>query len=191
MFTSVIGASLACQNVATRMWYGMGRSGVLPASFGTVHPTRRTPTTAVTAQFVLSMVLGLALGQWLGPQKLFILTLGFVLVIAVIFVYVVANIGVVAYYWRERRSEFNWFLHFIFPVGTSIVLIYSLYKSFNPFPAHPYNYSPFIVAIWFVIGIGVLFWLKMRGDEGWLEKAGAVISERTETAEELQHRPVV
>jgi len=109
----------------------------------------------------------------------------------VIFVYVVANLGVVAYYWRERRSEFNWFLHFIFPVGTSIVLIYSLYKSFNPFPAHPYNYSPFIVAIWFVIGIGVLFWLKMRGDEGWLEKAGAVISERTETAEELQHRPVV
>jgi amino acid transporter len=191
MFTSVIGASLACQNVATRMWYGMGRSGVLPSSFGTVHPTRRTPTTAVTAQFVLSMVLGLALGQWLGPQKLFILTLGFVLVIAVIFVYVVANLGVVAYYWRERRSEFNWFLHFIFPVGTSIVLIYSLYKSFNPFPAHPYNYSPFIVAIWFVIGIGVLFWLKMRGDESWLEKAGAVIHERTETAEELQHRPVV
>ena len=89
------------------------------------------------------------------------------------------------------RSEFNWFLHFIFPVGTSIVLIYSLYKSFNPFPAHPYNYSPFIVAIWFVIGIGVLFWLKMRGDESWLEKAGAVIHERTETAEELQHRPVV
>ena len=34
MFTSVIGASLACQNVATRMWYGMGRSGVLPAAFG-------------------------------------------------------------------------------------------------------------------------------------------------------------
>jgi len=31
MFTSVFGASLACQNVATRMWYGMGRSGVLPS----------------------------------------------------------------------------------------------------------------------------------------------------------------
>jgi amino acid transporter len=191
MFTSVIGASLACQNVATRMWYGMGRSGVLPATFGTVHPTRKTPTTAVTAQFVLSMVLGLALGQWLGPQKLFILTLGFVLVIAVIMVYVVANIGVVLYYWRERRQEFNWFLHFIFPVGTSLVLIYSLYKSFNPFPAHPYNYSPFIVAAWLIAGIGVLFWLKMRGDETWLQKAGAVVHERIETAEELQHRPVV
>ena len=31
MITSVLGASLACQNVATRMWYSMGRAGVLPA----------------------------------------------------------------------------------------------------------------------------------------------------------------
>ena len=53
MFTSVIGGSLAAQNVATRMWFGMGRSGVLPATFGKVHPTRKTPTAAVTAQFVL------------------------------------------------------------------------------------------------------------------------------------------
>jgi amino acid transporter len=191
MFTSVFGASLACQNVATRMWYGMGRSGVLPASFGRVHPTRKTPTTAVTAQFVLSAVLGLVLGQWLGPDKTFILFLGFVLVIAVIFVYIVANLGVVLYYWREKREEFNWILHFIFPIGTSIVLIYSLYKSFNPFPAHPYNWSPFIVGAWFVAGIGVLLYLRARGDESWLEKAGAVVNERTETPEELEHRPLV
>ena len=63
MFTSVFGASLACQNVATRMWFGMGRSGVLPATFGRVHPVRKTPTAAVTMQFVLSAVLGL-LGGW-------------------------------------------------------------------------------------------------------------------------------
>src|SRR4030088_437330 len=46
MFTSVIGASLACQNVATRMWYRMGQSGVLPKAVGTVHPGRKTPTAA-------------------------------------------------------------------------------------------------------------------------------------------------
>lgn len=44
MFTSVIGASLACQNVATRMWYRMGRSGVLPSALGRVHPKHKTPT---------------------------------------------------------------------------------------------------------------------------------------------------
>ena len=189
MFTSVFGASLACQNVATRMWFGMGRSGVLPAAFGRVHPVRKTPTAAVTMQLVLSAVLGLLGGWLLSPDKLFILTLGFVLVIAVIFIYVVANIGVVWYYWREDRAHFNWLLHFIFPVGTSVLLIYSLYKSFSPFPAHPYNWSPFIVAAWLIIGLVILGVLRARGDEQWLAKAGAAISERPETAEELQHRP--
>jgi amino acid transporter len=190
MFTSVFGASIACQNVATRMWYGMGRSGVLPAAFGRVHPVRKTPTLAVTTQLVLSVLLALG-SWWLGPQQMFILALGFVLVIAVIFIYVAANLGVVVYYWREQRAHFNWVLHFIFPVGTSVVLIYSLYKSFSPFPAHPYNWSPFIVAGWLVIGIGILGVLKWRGKEGWLSKAGAIIEERAETVEEEHHRPAV
>jgi amino acid transporter len=177
MFTSVFGASLACQNVATRMWYGMGRSGVLPATFGHVHPQRKTPTAAVTAQFVISLVLGLGLGFWLGPAETFILTLGFVLVIAVIFIYVAANIGVVRYYWREERANFNWLLHFIFPVGTSVVLLYSLYKSFSPFPAHPYNWSPVIVAVWIIIGLGILGYLRLRGKDDWLAKASAVVDE--------------
>jgi len=189
MFTSVFGASLACQNVATRMWFGMGRSGVLPATFGRVHPVRKTPTAAVTMQLVLSAVLGLVGGWWVHPDKLFILLLGYVLVIAVIFIYVAANLGVVGYYWREERANFNWILHFVFPVGTSVVLIYSLYKSFTPFPAHPYNWSPYIVGVWFVIGLVILAVLRARGNEQWLAKAGSAISERPETPEELQHRP--
>ena len=69
------------------------------------------------------------------------------LVIAVIFIYVVANLGVVRYYWREERAKFNWILHGVFPVGTSAILIYSLYKSFSPCPARPYNWSPVIVGV--------------------------------------------
>jgi amino acid transporter len=170
------------------MWFGMGRSGVLPAAYGRVHPVRKTPTVAVTTQLVISAVLGLLGAWWLGPAQLFILTLGFVLVIAVIVIYVVANLGVVRYYWREQRASFNWLLHFIFPVGTSAVLIYSLYKSFTPFPAHPYNWSPFIVGAWLIIGIGILAVLRWRGNEGWLAKASAIVEERPETAEERHRR---
>jgi amino acid transporter len=191
MFTSVMGASLACQNVATRMWFGMGRSGVFPAEFGRVHPVRKTPTLAVTTQFVISALLGLLGAWWLGPAEIFILTLGFVLVIAVIFIYVVANVGVVVYYWREQRENFNWIFHFLFPVGTSVVLIYSLYKSFKPFPAHPYNWSPVIVGGWLVAGMAILLVLRMRGNESWLTKAAAVIEERPETEQELHDRPLV
>src|SRR5207248_4672374 len=128
MFTSVIAASLACTNVATRMWFGMGRAGALPKAVGTVHPERKTPVVALAIQTLISAVLGLALAGAFGPDKIFILSVGFCLVLAVIFVYWMANLGVVIHYWRERRDEFNWILHFIFPVGTSVVLGYSLVK---------------------------------------------------------------
>jgi amino acid transporter len=191
MFTSVIGASLACQNVATRMWYRMGQSEVLPKVVGTVHPVRKTPTVAIHIQFALSVLLGLVAAAIWGPDKIFVLTVGFVLVIGVIFVYVMANLGVVLYYWRERRQEFNWILHFVFPVGTSLILIYSLYASFNPFPASPYNLSPFIVGAWLIVGIGILIGLKLRGNEEWLQKAGEIVGERRETPEELAHRSAI
>src|SRR6201999_3578489 len=47
MFTSVIGASLATQNVATRMWFGMARAGALPKAVATVDPVRKVPTVAL------------------------------------------------------------------------------------------------------------------------------------------------
>ncbi len=189
MFVSVFGVTLATQNVATRMWYGMGRAGVLPSALGRVDPKRRTPTAAVTLQLVLSAVLALVGGFLLGPDKIFILIMGYVLVLAVISIYVLANVGVVVYYWRKHRDEFNWILHFVFPVGTSVVLIYSLYKSFVPLPAEPFNLAPAIVGIWLVIGIGILIVLKIRGNEEWLAKAGDIVEERVETADELEHRP--
>jgi amino acid transporter len=109
----------------------------------------------------------------------------------VIFVYVMANVGVVLYYWRERRQEFNWILHFVFPVGTSLILIYSVYASFVPLPAPPYNLAPFIVGAWLLIGIGILVALKLRGNEAWLDKAGEIVGERRETPEELAHRSTI
>jgi amino acid transporter len=184
MITSAWGASLACQNVATRMWYRMGRAGVLPASLGVVDPVRKTPTTAITTQFVLSVLLGFVLPAWLGPMEFFVFSLGFVLVLAVILIYIAANIGVVKYYWTQARSEFNWLLHFIFPVGTSLVLIYSVYASFVPLPAGLNGWSPVVVAIWLLLGIIILAWMKASGNESWLSKAAEIIVEREETAAE-------
>jgi amino acid transporter len=122
-------------------------------------------------------------GGLLGPATFFILMVGFCLVLAVIFVYSMGNIGVVVHYWLHRRREFNWVLHFIFPVGTTAILIYSLVKSFSPFPASPDNWSPVIVGAWMLVGVGVLVILKVRGGETWLQKAGEIIDSHTVTAE--------
>jgi amino acid transporter len=188
MITSVLGASLACQNVATRMWYSMGRAGVLPKSFGQVHPTRKTPTTAVTAQLILSVVLGFG-GPWLlgGPWPFFIFLIAFVLVLGVIFVYVAANVGVVVYYWTKARDEFSWIKHFIFPVGTSLVLIYSIYAAFVPLPAAPNNWTPLVAAAWLVLGIIILVVMKAVGKQDWLARAAAIVAEQEDT---LHQRPL-
>src|SRR5260221_82497 len=183
MFTSVIGASLACQNVATRMWYRMGRAGVLPTAFGNVDSKRQTPTVAIHAQTALNVLLGLGAAAIFGPDKIFVFTVGFVLVLGVIFVYVMANIGVVLYYWRENRREFNPIYHVMFPVGTSLVLLYSVCASFNPLPAPPYNFTPLVVGVWLVLGIAVLVVLRRRGNETWLTKPAEIVEERREGAQ--------
>jgi len=169
----------------------MGRAGVLPTALGSVHPKRRTPTNAITAQFIISILLGLGAAAIWGPDKIFVFTVGFVLVLGVIFVYVLANVGVLLYYWRERRQEFNWIYHFVFPVGTSLILLYSVYASFNPLPAYPYNLTPVVVAVWLVLGIAIMVGLGMRGDSSWLQRASEIAEERRETPEELARSGVI
>jgi amino acid transporter len=191
MFSSTVAASIATQNVATRMWYGMGRQGALPKIVARVDPIRKTPDVAIFIQFVMALGLGLAVPFAIGPDVTWFLMAGLLLVLAVIFVYSMANLGVLLYYWRERRSEFNWFFHFVLPVGTTAVLWYSVVKAFTPFPPDPYGYAPEIVGGWMLVGVGVLVYLKLTGREEWLAKAGAIVGERPETAEELSHRPAV
>src|SRR5262249_7405204 len=160
---------------------GGGRGGL-----GGVPRERKPPTTAITAQFFLSVLLGFILPWWLGPMEFFIFSLGFVLVLAVILVYIAANLGVVKYYWTQARNEFNWLLHFIFPVGTSLILIWSVKAAFSPFPTGLNGWSPIVVAIWLVLGVVILAWMKASGNKSWLSKAGEIISEREETAAERQ-----
>jgi amino acid transporter len=198
MITSVLGASLACQNVATRMWYSMGRAGVLPKSFGEVHPTRKTPTTAITAQWILSAVLGIG-GPWLmaategktdgwgDPWAFFIFLIAFVLVLGVIFVYVAANIGVTVYYWNKARDEFSWIKHGLFPIGTSLILIYSIYAAFNPMPSPPDNWTPLVAVLWLLAGILILVVMKVLGKADWLTRAAAIVAEQEDTQ---HHKPL-
>jgi amino acid transporter len=189
LFTSVIANCIACQNVATRMWWNMADKGALPKVVATLHPTRRTPVVAILIQFIMAIGIGLGVGFLLGPQVTFNLLVGLTLVLAIIFIYVISNIGMGLYYWRERRSEFNWFMHFLLPLGTSAVLIYSVVKSFQPFPPAPYGYAPEIVGGWMLIGVGFLYWLHRTGREDWLAKAGEIVTERPETAEEIAETP--
>lgn len=180
---SVFAVCLATANVSTRMWYSMARSGSLPAVLGKVHPTFKSPTNAILLQMALSLVSALGVGFLLGADRSFFLIDGLILVIGVTFVYIVANVGVFMFYRAEHRAEFNPILHAVFPLVSSIVLLLAMYFTFFPPegygtpPAEPYSFAPIIDTIWLLIGVGILFWMRARGRESWLLKAGQAIGD--------------
>ncbi len=180
---SVFAVCLATANVSSRMWYGMARSGSFPKILAKVDPKYKSPTNAILMQMALSLVSALTVGFIYGPDVSFYLIDGLILVIAVTFVYLMANLGVFMFYRGEHRAEFNWLLHLVFPLFSSIVLILAIWFTFFPpagygsAPGSPYNLAPIIDVIWFVLGIAILFWMRARGKEEWLLNAGEAISE--------------
>ena len=71
LLNSALGVAVACNNVATRMWFSMARDGVLPRGLAVLHPRHRTPTRAIALQLFVVLFLGLGLGAWLGPFQAF------------------------------------------------------------------------------------------------------------------------
>ncbi|MFN8631828.1 MAG: APC family permease [Chloroflexota bacterium] len=174
---SVIAVCLATANVGTRMWYAMARSGSFPKALAKVEPNKKTPTNAILLQMCLSLVAALGVGFWLGPDVSFFLIDGLILVIGVTVVYLFANLAVVMFYRGEKKAEFNIVLHVIFPVISSLVLIYAVIQSFNPAPDAPYSYAPLIDGAWFVLGVVILLIYRARGNEAWILNAGEAIAE--------------
>ena len=89
MLNSVLAVSIACQNAVTRVYFAMGRTGVLPRALAKVHPRFKTPTNAIWFQTAINLVVGLGLGFWIGPYNewallAIVLTLAMILVLSLI-----------------------------------------------------------------------------------------------------------
>jgi len=86
-----------------------------------------------------------------------------------------ANLAVFLFYWREHRDEFNWILHFGFPIASTLVLLYAIQQSFPL--ATPFDLAPVVNGVWLLVGVAILVVLRSRGNEEWLLKAGQSIGE--------------
>jgi amino acid transporter len=212
LVSSVIAVSIACGNVSTRMWYRLGSDGAFPKWFGKVHPTRRTPTNAITAQWILSIATALGLtaiaylatpsdqgGQTLAVayQNQYYMD-GYLIGYVVLIIYTMGNIAAWMLYRGERRSEFSIWLHAVFPILSTLGMILVLLFSLNivggdpltiqgpSLPGAPFNYAVVFVAVWFVLGVILTFVLRGSGREDWMRKAAEGAAERPATAEELE-----
>ena len=215
LVSSVIAVSVACANVGTRMWYRMGVDGALPKWFAKVHPTRKTPVNAIIAQWILAIATAIGLTALVyvttpttadSPMNLATAYQyqyyfdGYLIGYVVLFIYTLGNIAAYMLYRRERRSEFSWVLHGLFPLlstlGMVLVLLFSLNiiggtpLAFQPdkwaLPAAPFNYAVIFVGVWFIAGIVLILALRATGHEEWMAAAAAGASERPATEEELK-----
>jgi amino acid transporter len=173
VINSIFAVSIACSNAATRVFYRMAETGSLPKALAKVHPKYGTPVNAVLLMTFLTLVIGLGLGFWIGPNQEFFM-LGIAITLSLAAVYSLGNLGVLLYYWRERRSEFNIWLHLVFPVVSTAALGYVCYKSLVPLPALPVGAAPWIALAMLVSGVIIVFAISWTGREDWLRTAGAV-----------------
>jgi amino acid transporter len=176
LLNSMVAVSVATGLVSTRMWYAMARSGSLPAWLAAVHPRHQTPVNAVAFQTLLTLLVGLGLGFWIGPDQEFFL-MGEVLTLALALIYTAGNLGVFLYYRRQRRGEFRPLRHALLPLVSSAAVLGVAYLSVVEWPPPPLRYAPFIVAGWLALGVAVLVVMKVRGQEQWLLRAGAAAQE--------------
>ncbi len=191
---SALAVSIAIQNASTRVFFGMGRIGALPRWLGYAHPKWKTPSNAILAMTVLTVVVAMVLGSTIGPVNQFGM-IGIVQTLGLIIVYSMGNLGVVRYYYREKRGEFSWALHGAIPILTSAALLWVGWKTVQGLHIFglptPLDYAPWIAIFWFAIGLVILFYASRTGKEGWLFKAGESTLERVETPEEAAHRPAI
>jgi amino acid transporter len=180
LFNSIMANCIATENAATRVFFAMGRAGVLPRWLGDVHPRYRTPVNAIMFETVVAIIIGIGLSIWIGPINIFYF-IGILLTLGLIFVYSAGNYSVFRLYRDELRSEFNPLLHLLVPLATTLALVWVGWKSIEGLhitsPQGYLDWTAIVAAAWFVAGVVIVFALSRTGREEWLLNAGRTLYE--------------
>jgi amino acid transporter len=193
---AILNSSLANANsgatAATRAIFALGRSRLLPAQLGTVHPTYRTPAMAVHVQALFGAVLAVVLGfvfkdaVYGGPLTTYVF-IGYSLGLLFAGMYIAVNIASFGYYFARRRDEFSWIRHGLVPLLGVIAMIPAfmgvlggvtipiLNVEVPPLVA-PFDFVPLLVALWMVAGIVLYFVLNANRSEA-VRSLGEAVSE--------------
>jgi len=152
---------IAIHNANFRIFYAMGREGVLPRWLGKTHPIHMTPYTAIIGFSVFAGVLTLVTGFLWGPQAAFGNN-GFLSSMGILPIFVATNLLLIYFMWTKYRGEFSWWRHGLLPFLGAITFIAAFWFSVVPLPAAPLSYFPFLIAGWVVIGLVLMLYIRAR-----------------------------
>jgi len=173
LINCAVAVGIACTNSASRVMYTMGQAGTLPASLGRIHPVHLTPAFAIGVAQIIGMISILLVGFFLRPDYIFNF-LGTVATLAVIVIYVMANLALTQYMRREQRAQFRIWLHMLVPTFATLVLLPVLFVTVYPLPPWPYNLTPYAFLILMFVGLAYMYWREWR-NPGALERGARMI----------------
>ena len=178
LLNSSIAVGLASTNSASRVLYTMGRAGTMPERFGRIHPKFHTPTFAIAVQQVFGIVCMLIVGLLMNPDYIFnfLETIG---ALAVIVLYVMANLALTSYMRREHPNHFSIFKHVVVPWIGTLALLPVLVVTVWPIPAWPYNFVPYVFIVSLLLGFSYLWWIESRHPGALQRGATMLVGSRT------------
>lgn len=137
--TSSVGCYIAAANSQTRITFNSAREGLLPSAFARVTKgAKPVPYVSVMLYAGLTLLLIIIPGIWLIPTNIFAYeaTIG---TVPIVLVYLLANVALPLYFWKNRRAEFNIFKHLIVPIIGIGVLALPIWGFFAPGQPAPFN----------------------------------------------------
>jgi len=186
--SAIIAVLLAIHTANFRVLYALGRDRVLPEALGRTHPRHQTPHIAIIVYSVFALVIGLWAGAAWGPLPAFG-DLGYLSSLAILPVYIGANIALPFFIYRRYRSEFSVVLHVVFPVLSSIIFLLAIWLSIHPYPATaPTNVFPILLVAFMVAAIITAAVLRRRRSP-MLDKLGTVLFMEAQAMPEAQDVP--
>jgi amino acid transporter len=181
LVNSAVAGSNASAVATTRVGYALGRIRMLPRVMARVHPRLGTPTVAVHVQMIVAIGYALVAGYAFGAPLQALVFQGTLSGIVIVAIYMTTGLSCVAYYLRERRSEFNVLLHGVIPVASCLlflpVLLATVGVNFaglgiTPL-APPANKAPYVIYAWLVAGLAVLAYF-LKTDRSRIARTGLV-----------------
>jgi amino acid transporter len=172
--SAIIAVLLAIHTANFRVLYALGRDGALPRALGRTHPRHETPHVAIIVYSIFTLVIGLAAGFGWGPLPSFG-DLGYLSSLAILPVYIGANVALPFFIYRRYRSEFSVLVHAVFPALSSAIFLVAIYLSLHPYPTSaPETIFPWVL-LGFIAAAIITAWELRRRGSPVLEKLGSVL----------------
>jgi amino acid transporter len=172
-------SSFTALNIVTviavsRIFWKMGRDGLLPSSFSRVN-RQQSPYVACLFSGILALVASILFGAIYGALN-FASWLSYFATLFFIAAYLLISVGLIRFMWRDHRSEFNWAKHAVLPVISIAAMIWVLWGNIHPYPPAPLRWFIYATIGVLLVGVLVAHWLARNRPEA-MQKAGLLMAD--------------